>query len=97
MISQINVLVFVLGFYLFSPVIFVAYFVYDNVLFKIDKSIIVNPLETKVTATFQYWTIFTSAFDVAAIVDGRFDTQVQTEFFAEPPSGFPLAILDTFY
>lgn len=67
---------------------------YDNVLFAIHKNLISNASTTTITATFQYWTVFTSAFDVAAIIDGRFDTQVQTEFFAEPPSGFPLAILD---
>ena len=67
---------------------------YDKVEFKIHKSIIPNPEEFTVSGTFEFWNIFTQVFDIAAVIDGRFDTQVQTEFFSEPPSGFPLAIID---
>lgn len=67
---------------------------YDRILFKIDKTLITQPLETIVTATYEYFAVFTNVFDVAAIIDGRFDTQVQTEFFSEPPSGLPFAIID---
>jgi len=67
---------------------------YDNILFKISKGLIIDPFQSSVTASYEYWTVFTNVFDVAAIIDGRFDTQVQTEFFAEPPSGFRLGIID---
>ena len=67
---------------------------FDNIFFKVDKSLIISPSETIVTATYEYFATFTNVFDVASIIDGRFDTQVQTEFFTEPPSGLPFAIID---
>jgi len=67
---------------------------FENAIFKIDKSLIIDPNQVEVKATFEYWTVFINVFDVAAIIDGRHDTQVQVEFFAEPPSGFGLAIID---
>jgi len=67
---------------------------YDNVKFKIDKNLIPNKDSTVVKATFEYWTAMTPVHDVASVIDGRWDTQVQTEFFAEPPSGYNYAIID---
>ena len=67
---------------------------YDNIIFRISNQLIPNPNEVKVQATFEYWTIFTPLQDGGAIIDGRWDTHMQTEFFAEPPSSFPFAIID---
>ncbi len=67
---------------------------YDSVKFRIAQSILPNPTEAVIRADYEYYTVFTPQRGVGAIIDGRWDTQVQTEFFAEPPSGFPYAILD---
>ena len=67
---------------------------YDNVLFKISNTNIPEPAKVIVTAQFEYITVFTPAQGTAAIMDGRWDTQCQTEFYAQPPSGYNYAILD---
>src|SRR3990167_319624 len=67
---------------------------YDNVRFKISSSILTEPVQSKITATFEYFTVFTSHRGVGAIMDGRWDTQVQTEFFTQPPAGYRYAIID---
>lgn len=67
---------------------------YDTVRFKINSSVLPSPSDAIVEATFEYFTVFTPARGVGAIIDGRWDTQVQTEFFAQPPSGYNYAILD---
>jgi len=67
---------------------------YDNVKFKISKDLIPNKDATVVSATFEYWTTMFPVNDIAAVTDGRWDTQSQVEFFAEPPSGYNLAIID---
>jgi len=67
---------------------------YDNVRFKVNEIIIPNTDTADVWATFEYFTVFTPANGTAAIMDGRWDTQLQTEFFAEPPTGYNYAILD---
>ncbi len=67
---------------------------YSNVTFRINASILPDPVKAKVTATYEYYTVFTPARGVGAIIDGRWDTQVQTEFFAEPPNGYVYAIID---
>jgi len=66
----------------------------ETVRFKISKKLIPTVNFAIVAATFQYWTALTPFNDVGSIIDGRFETQVQTEFFAEPPDGLPYAILD---
>jgi hypothetical protein len=68
----------------------------DTVRFKVSKQLLPgdNRDLSVVAATFQYWTALTPFDDVGSIIDGRFETQVQTEFFAEPPNGLPYAILD---
>ena len=67
---------------------------YDSIRFKIHKSILPNPAAVEVMATFEYWAVFIPIYDVAAIKDGRWDTQSQMEFYSEPPSGYNLAIID---
>lgn len=67
---------------------------YDNVRFKISKQILPDHTLGVVSATFQYWTVVSPFSNISSVIDGRFDTQVQTEFFSEPPDGLPYAILD---
>jgi len=67
---------------------------YDNVEFKIAKSLIPNLDAVLVTATFEYWTVMIPIEDIASVIDGRWNTQVQVEFYTEPPSEYPLTILD---
>lgn len=67
---------------------------YDNAEFKIAKKLVSNPAESTIKATFEYITVFTPFRDVASVIDGRWDTQVQTEFYAQPPAGYNYAILD---
>jgi hypothetical protein len=67
---------------------------YEQAELKIAKKLIKSTANTKVTATFEYFTVITAFKDVASVIDGRSDTQVQTTFFAEPPTGYNYAILD---
>lgn len=67
---------------------------YEKAEFKISKSIIKSTANTDVKGTFEYLSIITPFKDVASIIDGRWDTQVQTEFFSPPPTGYNYAILD---
>lgn len=66
----------------------------ETVRFSISKSLVPSTSFAVVAATYQYWTALTPFSDVGAVIDGRFDTQVQTQFYAEPPTGLPYAILD---
>ena len=67
---------------------------YDDVLFKVHKSILPEPENVLVKATFEYWAIAIGVRNIEAIVDGRRDTQLQVEFFGEPAQGFHLATID---
>ncbi len=67
---------------------------YEQAEFKISKTLIKSTANTKVTSTFEYFSVITPFKDVASVIDGRWDTQVQTVFFAEPPTGYNYAILD---
>ncbi len=67
---------------------------YEEVVFKIHNSILPNPEQVSVKATFEYWAIAISTRDINQIVDGRRDTQMQMEFFGEPAAGFHLATID---
>jgi hypothetical protein len=67
---------------------------YENAEFKIKKDLIKTPAASKVTATFEYLTAMTAIKDIASVIDGKWDTQVQTTFTSEPPSGYNYAILD---
>lgn len=67
---------------------------YENAEFKIAKTMIKAQVDTIVQATYEYITVFTPLKDVASVIDGRWDTQVQTTFYAQPPQGYNYAILD---
>jgi hypothetical protein len=67
---------------------------YNNVKFKIHKSLIPNVDKVVVAATFEYWAVFVPIDGIGALKDGRWDTEFQAEFYSEPPSGYRLAILD---
>lgn len=67
---------------------------YENVKFKIAKSILPSQTTSAVTATFEYIAVFQSILDIHNVIDGRFNTQTQTIFFSEPPSDYNYAILD---
>jgi hypothetical protein len=67
---------------------------YEKAEFQLSKNLIKYPGQTNVKATFEYFSVVTPIKDVASVTDGRWDTQVQTEFFAEPPTGYNYAILD---
>jgi hypothetical protein len=66
----------------------------QNVEFKIRKSLLPSHLVSVITATYEYHTVMTFISGISNIIDGRWDTQVQTIFFAEPPTGYNYAILD---
>jgi hypothetical protein len=67
---------------------------YEKAEFKIAKNIISVPANAVIKATFEYLNIITPFKDIASVIDGKWDTQVQTEFFGEPPAGFNYAIMD---
>jgi hypothetical protein len=67
---------------------------YDNIRFRIAKQMIPSTTLNTITATFQYWTALTPWDNISQVIDGRFDTQVQTVFYAEPPTGLAYSILD---
>jgi hypothetical protein len=67
---------------------------YNNVIFKINRVMLPQPETSTVQASFEYYATFTPAIGAAALIDGRWDTQVQTEFYAEPPSGYEYAVID---
>jgi hypothetical protein len=67
---------------------------YEDVLFKIHRNIIPEPDNVSVAATFEYWSIAVGIRDIEAIIDGRRDTQLQLQFFGEPPVDFHLATVD---
>ena len=67
---------------------------YDKAEFKIAKKLIKVPAQATVKATYQYYSVVTVFTDVAAVIDGRWDTQVQTIFYGEPPTGYNYAIID---
>lgn len=67
---------------------------YQNVRFRISKQLVPSQQLATITATYQYWTALTPVAGIGLVIDGRHDTQVQSEFFAEPPTGLEYAILD---
>lgn len=67
---------------------------YANIRFKISKQLVPTYTLVTVRATFQYWTMLTPFDGLVAVIDGRFETQVQTIFYGEPPTGLQYAILD---
>jgi len=67
---------------------------YDKAEIKISKNLIRSLASTSVQGTFEYLSVITPFKDIASVIDGRWDTQVQTVFFAEPPTGYNYSILD---
>lgn len=67
---------------------------YDDAVIKINKRLLPEPTTVTVTASFEYWSIAIGVRDIRNVVDGRSDTQLQLEFFGEPPAGFHLATID---
>jgi hypothetical protein len=67
---------------------------FNNVLFKISKSLIPDVKYVKVTADFEYSTALAPIDSGRNIFDGRWDTQAQVVFYAKPPSGYAFAVLD---
>jgi hypothetical protein len=67
---------------------------YDKVEFYINKNIIKSLAQTSITGTFEYIHTVTPVRDIGSVIDGRWDTQVQTVFYAQPPEGYTYAILD---
>lgn len=62
--------------------------------FKIHTSMFSSGREDLVTATFTYSAIYTAPGGIERLIDGRYTTQVQTEFSSKPSSGFVWAIID---
>jgi hypothetical protein len=67
---------------------------YDNAKFYIKKSMIKNTSSAKVKATYEYYTVISTWADINKVIDGDYDTQVQTVFYAEPPTGYNYAVMD---
>ena len=67
---------------------------HDLLQFRISKDLVPVPGEQVVTATFQYFTVVNTIYNAGNAFDGRYDTQVQSTFYAKPPSGFVYAIID---
>ena len=67
----------------------------DTATFKLRKSLFPQHVASyTVTADYTYWTVMMPIHDIASVIDGRWDTQFQIEFYSEPPSNYPLTILD---
>lgn len=67
---------------------------YDNVKLFVRSNTLPDPDKALVEMTFEYYTVMTSQVGIQYVIDGRYDTQVQTEFYTEPPTGYPYAIVD---
>lgn len=67
---------------------------YDNVVFYIKQTLIPDATRVVVNADYEYIHTMTAVNGITKVLDGRWDTQVQTEFFSNPPSGYNYAILD---
>jgi len=67
---------------------------YENAKFKISKNILRSPAQSTIRATFEYLTVFTPLKDIASIIDGKWDTQVQTVFYSEPIKEYRYGIID---
>lgn len=67
---------------------------YENIKLKISSQLIPSTDYATVKATFKYWTAMTPLSDSASLIDGRWNTQTQTIYYAEPPTGLNYAILD---
>lgn len=62
--------------------------------FKVHTSMFSSKREDLVTVTFTYSAIYTAPGGIERLIDGRYTTQVQTEFNSKPSAGFVWAIID---
>lgn len=68
---------------------------WDEGKFKISTSMFSSNREDLVTATYTYSAVYQPIGDVLELlIDGRWDTQVQTVFVAKPATGFLWAVID---
>ena len=67
---------------------------YDDVTFEISNTIMPNPIQSILWGTFEYFAVYTPQEGSVALADGKWDTQLQTIFYAEPPSDYVYAIVD---
>lgn len=67
---------------------------YNNILFKIDKSLILNVANTTVNADFEYATALAPIYSGRNMFDGRWDTQSHVIFYSKPPAGYAFAEID---
>lgn len=67
---------------------------YDNVIIQISEALIPDATRVVVNADYEYIHTMTPINGINKVYDGRWDTQVQTEFFSNPPTNYNYAILD---
>lgn len=67
---------------------------YENMEFHVRKGLIDDVATDVVTADFWYDAIMQEFEAIDRMIDGKFSTQVQTLWVAQPPTGFNYAILD---
>lgn len=67
---------------------------YDKAEIKISKPVIRTPADSTVSATYEYVTAYTPIVNIFSVIDGKWDTQVQTVFYSEPPRGYRYGIMD---
>lgn len=62
--------------------------------FRIKKSLIPEREKASVSGTYVYYATTTPVGGIESIIDGKWNTQVQTEFFGSPPSGYHYSTID---
>ncbi len=67
---------------------------YQTATFTINSALIPDPLDVSVVASFEYYTMYTPVAGVANVINGRYDTQVQSIFYSQPPQGYQYIVLD---
>lgn len=67
---------------------------YENMEFHIRKGLISDVATDVVTGDFWYDAVMQEYEAIDKMIDGKFSTQVQTIWVAQPPTGFNYAILD---
>ena len=67
---------------------------YDNSEFKIERTLLSRDRDDVVAADFEFHEVVTILGGLGNLVDGNPFTQIQTVYFAEPPTGTIYAIMD---
>lgn len=67
---------------------------YDQAEFKVNRDLLGKLREDVVSADFEYADVVTPPGNAGYLIDGNWNTQTQTVFFAEPAQGYVYAILD---